>query len=313
MPLLKQGLWCPPCVDADLTAAGLPSEEFRDHVTADAGAAFPAEPGRYHLYASLACPFAHRALLMRQLKSLHDVVGVSIVSPRRGDDGWSFAPADGYADTAVGVRHLHELYVAARPAFSGRVVVPVLWDRASATIVSNNSGDIMRMFDTALSAVAGRETAYSTPALLPDIDALNAELHQRVNTAVYRVGFAGEQATYDEAVRELFGALDELDARLGRQRYLLGDHITECDWRLFTTLVRFDLVYYTHFKTNLRRIADYPHLSGYVRELYQHPGVRDTVDLEHIKLHYYYSHDHLNPRRIVPIGPQLDLDAPHGR
>ena len=281
---------------------------FRDRVTADGSTAYRAEPGRYHLYVSLACPWAHRTLIFRSLKRLENVISVSIVDPVMEDDGWAFSAGPGcIPDTLNGFRFLREVYTAADPHFSGRVTVPVLWDRQTRTVVNNESAEIIRMLNSAFDAFTPVRTDYYPPALRNDIDAINAMVYERVNNGVYRCGFAGSQAAYDAAFDRLFCALDELESRLAGTRYLVGDTLTEADWRLFTTLVRFDAVYYVHFKCNLRRIAEYPHLSRLLRELYRVPGIAGTVNIDHIKRHYYMSHPHLNPARIVPRGPHLDF------
>jgi glutathionyl-hydroquinone reductase len=264
------------------------------------------EPGRYHLYVSLACPWASRAVIVRKLKRLEDVLPMTVVDPIRDDRGWRFA---GGPDPVTGFQFLSEAYEATAPGFDGRVSVPVLWDTEERRIVNNESGDIIRMLG---------EWSDEGPDLVPadlraEIDELNELIYEAVNNGVYRAGFATTQEAYEEAFDELFAMLDELDERLATRRYLFGDRITESDWRLFVTLVRFDAVYVGHFKCNLRRIDDYEHLSGYLRDLYQQPGIADTVDFDHIKSHYYGTHPSINPTRIVPKGPALDLWRPHGR
>lgn len=277
-----------------------PEALFRDRV---AVGAFAAEPGRYHLYVSLACPWAHRVVILRALKRLEDAVPMSIVEPVMGDQGWAFSAA--LPDRANGFSHLHEVYTRAQGDYAGRVTVPVLWDTCTATIVNNESSEIARMLDA--------DAEYYPEPLRARIDAINAYVYENVNNGVYRCGFASSQRAYDRAFERLFAALNRLESILGTSRYLAGSRITEADWRLFTTLVRFDAVYYGHFKCNRSRLADFRHLSNYVRELYQIPAVAATVDLEHIKRHYYMSHPHLNPSRIVPRGPVLDFHAPHDR
>jgi putative glutathione S-transferase len=284
--------------------------QFRDRISADGASGYRAEAGRYHLYVSAACPWAHRTVIFRVLKRLEHVIPMTVVDPVMGDDGWAFGDDP---DPVIGARYLRELYIRARPDYTGRVTVPVLWDRRTATIVNNESADIVRMLNGEFEAFTDERTDYYPAALRAEIDAVNALVYERVNDGVYRCGFATSQAAYEAAFDRLFGALDELDARLGRSRYLVGGRITEADWRLFTTLVRFDAVYHGHFKCNLRRIADYPNLHGYLRELYQWPGVAATVDFGAIKRHYYVSHRRINPTGIVPKGPLLDLAAPHGR
>ncbi|WP_461308180.1 glutathione S-transferase family protein, partial [Albidovulum sp.] len=275
---------------------------------------FAAEPGRYHLYVSLACPWAHRTLIFRRLKGLETMISLSVVHWHMGEQGWTFAAGEGVIpDSVNGARFLHEVYTRAAPDYSGRVTVPVLWDRRTATIVSNESAEIIRMFNSAFDAVGAAQGDYYPQELRPEIDALNARIYDSVNNGVYKAGFATTQAAYEEAVQPLFATLDWLEARLATRRYLTGGTLTEADWRLFTTLIRFDPVYVGHFKCNLRRIADYPNLSGYLRDLYQRPGIAGTVDLHHIKHHYYGSHRSINPTGIVPAGPVLDLSLPHDR
>lgn len=294
--------------------------QFRNWVTADGSAGpdgkagFKAEPGRYHLYVSLACPWASRALIFRQLKGLEELIGLSMVNPYLGGEGWTFAPGPGVvADPVMGAKRMYELYLRADPHYSGRVTIPVLWDLKQNTIVSNESADIIRMFNSAFDGVGAKAGDYAPAALLPEIDAINAVIYDEVNNGVYKAGFATTQQAYDEAVRALFARLDQLEATLSRQRWLLGETLTEADWRLFTTLIRFDAVYHGHFKCNLRRLIDYPNLWSYTRELYQVPGVAETVDMNHIKQHYYRSHPAINPNGIVPAGPLLDLWQPSTR
>jgi len=277
---------------------------FRNWVTADGSSGFKAQPGHYHLYLSLACPWAHRTLIFRALKKLEDAVSVSIVEPVMHDQGWEFGDGPGcIPDRVNGFRYLREVYTAADASYSGRVTVPVLWDKERRTIVNNESSEIIRMLNSAFNAFTPVRDGYYPQPLRARIDEINAVVYECVNNGVYRCGFAGSQQAYDEAFDRLFGALDELEARLARSRYLVGDTLTEADWRLFTTLLRFDAVYYVHFKCNLRRIADYPNLSRLLRELYAVPGVAQTVNMDHIKRHYYMSHRHLNPSGIVPKGP----------
>ncbi len=299
--------------------------QFRHWVTADGRAGpsgeggFKAEPGRYHLYVSLACPWAHRTLIFRKLKGLEEMISVSVVHPDMGDEGWKFASAGGAPfagvddDTVNGFDYLHQAYTRAKPDYTGIVTVPVLWDKQRQTIVNNESSEIVRMFNSAFDGCGASGPDYYPPALREGIDGINALVYDSINNGVYRTGFAATQGAYERAFRRLFEALDELEQRLAGQRYLLGAQLTEADWRLFTTLVRFDAVYVGHFKCNRRRIADYPSLGGYLRELYQWPGIAETVDFPHIKRHYFYSHTSINPTRIVPLGPELALDAPHGR
>lgn len=306
-----------PQFPAEQTGAGefkRQGDMFRSWVTADGSSGFPAARGRYHLYVSWACPWAHRTIIMRKLKGLEDVVGMTVVDPVRDDRGWAFRDGPGHStDPVNGFAFLSEAYRATDPTYRARVTVPVLWDRETRRIVSNSDDDIMRMFNSAFDKVTGSTADFYPADLRDEIDRLNAFIYERVNDGVYRAGFATTQRAYERAVRRLFEALDELDARLADRRYLLGDRIVETDWRLFVTLVRFDAVYHGHFKCNLRRIADYPNLSGYLRDLYQYDGVAETVNFDHIKRHYYMTHDDINPTGIVPIGPDQDLAVPHGR
>jgi putative glutathione S-transferase len=281
---------------------------FRERVSADGSSGRKAEAGRYHLYVSLACPWAHRTVIFRRLKRLEGVIGMSVVDPVIRDDGWEFSDAPGCVpDTVNGFRYLREAYLAAEPRYSGRVTVPVLWDKRDGSIVNNESSEIIRMLNSEFGALAPASEDYYPAPLRPAIDALNAQIYASVNNGVYRCGFAGSQAAYERAYASLFATLDALEQRLGTSRYLTGETITEADWRLFTTLVRFDAVYYVHFKCNLRRIAEYPNLSRLLRELCRVPGVADTVNMDHVKRHYYLSHRHLNPSGIVPAGPVLDF------
>lgn len=291
------------------------ASRFRDWVQADPDAAYPAVAGRYHLYVSLACPWAHRTVIYRRLKGLEDAVSMTIVDPERDDRGWAIAEGPGNTPDPVNrFAFLAEAYERSAPGFAGRITVPVLWDTVTGRIVNNESSDIIRMFDREFAAVADPGApVFCPPELEADIDTINTAVYETINNGVYRAGFATTQTAYEAAFRTLFDALDAIEMRLGVQRYLVGDRITEADWRLFTTLIRFDPVYVGHFKCNLRRIADYPNLSGYLRELYQYPGVAGTVNFDHIKRHYYRTHPTINPTRIVPVGPHMDLSAPHGR
>ncbi len=288
--------------------------QFRARVTADGSSGFPAEAGRYHLYVSTACPWAHRTLIFRKLKGLEGAISVSIVDPVVVNEGWAFNSGAGCVPDAVnGFHHLHQIYSAAKPDYTGRVSVPVLWDKKQRTIVNNESSEIIRMLNGEFAAVSGSHQDYYPVALRAEIDAVNELVYANVNNGVYRTGFATTQEAYERSFTALFACLDRLESRLDGSRYLVGDRITEADWRLFTTLVRFDAVYHGHFKCNLRRIADYPNLSNYVRDLYQVPGIAETIDMDHIKRHYYMSHRHINPTGIVPAGPELDFMAPHDR
>jgi len=325
MGLLVDGKWRDEWYDTESTGGKFVRSDavFRNWVTADGKAGptgeggFRAEPGRYHLYVSLACPWAHRTLIFRALKGLQDAISVSVVHPDMLEHGWEFRDCAAGEFTAgdplFGSDYLHQVYTRARPDYTGRVTVPVLWDRERETIVSNESADLIRMLNSAFDGCGASGADYYPAALRAEIDAVNARVYENVNNGVYRCGFATTQAAYEEAFGALFAALDWLDQRLARQPFLAGDRLTEADWRLFTTLLRFDPVYVGHFKTNLRRIRDYPQLSNYTRQLYQVPGVAPTVNIDHIKRHYYYSHRMINPTGVVPLGPELDLDAPHDR
>lgn len=322
MGLLVDGVWQDRWYDTKSTGGRFQRQDakWRDLVTAAGAPAagrtggFKAEPGRYHLYVSLACPWAHRTLIVRKLKKLEAAVSVSVVHYVMGDNGWTFEEGeDATGDTLYGLDFLHQVYTKADPRFSGRVTVPVLWDKREQTIVSNESAEIIRMLNAAFDEWGDASLDFYPEPLRAEIDAVNAAVYDHVNNGVYKAGFATAQGAYEEAFEALFGTLDGLEERLGRQRYLAGGQITEADWRLFTTLARFDPVYVGHFKCNRRRIADYPSLSNYFRELYAVPGVKETVNLVHIKGHYYRSHPTVNPTRIVPAGPALDWDAPHDR
>jgi putative glutathione S-transferase len=322
MGLLVEGRWQDRWYDTSATGGRFvrSDSQFRSWVTADGApgptgeGGFRAEPGRYHLYVSLACPWAHRTLIFRRLKGLEEAIGVSVVHWHMGEQGWTFAPGPGCTgDRLHGLEYLHQVYTRARPDYTGRVTVPVLWDKERGTIVSNESSEIIRMLNGAFDGVGAAPGDYWPVALREAIAAVNERVYATVNNGVYRAGFATTQQAYDEAVAELFASLDWLEERLGRQRWLAGDRLTEADWRLFTTLVRFDAVYVGHFKCNLRRLVDYPRLWAFARELYQWPGIAGTVDLMHIKSHYYGSHRTINPTGIVPRGPRVDWAAPHGR
>ncbi|AZO11769.1 MULTISPECIES: glutathione S-transferase family protein [unclassified Mesorhizobium] len=321
MGLLVEGKWTDRAPSVDSGGRFVRAEaQWRDWVTRDGAPAegrkqgFKAEPGRYHLYVSLACPWAHRTLIFRALKKLEGIISVSVVHHFMGENGWTFKAEDGATgDTLYGLDYLHQIYVKANPAYSGRVTVPVLWDKSQETIVSNESSEIIRMLNSAFDDWGDASRDFYPKALRSEIDRINALVYPAINNGVYRTGFATTQEAYEEAFGELFGALDMVEERLSKQRYLVGDRLTEADWRLFTTLVRFDPVYVGHFKCNLRRIADYPNLSNYLRDLYQVRGVSATVNLHHIKSHYYGSHKSINPTGIIPLGPELDYAAPHDR
>ncbi|MCR9256437.1 MAG: glutathione S-transferase family protein [Alphaproteobacteria bacterium] len=314
MGLLVDGVWHDKWYDTKSSkGAFIRSEsQFRNWITADGSSGFPAEADRYRLYVSLACPWAHRTLIVRALKGLEDAIPVTVVSPYMGENGWPFA--DGHSDPEFGKDFLWQIYTEARPDYSGRVTVPVLFDRKTGTIVNNESAEIVRMLNSAFNAFATNPDLdlYPEP-LRAEIDAVNARIYDTVNNGVYKTGFATTQEKYDQAVHPLFDSLDWLDERLANQRYLVGDRPTEADWRLFATLVRFDAVYFAHFKCNIRQIRDYPNLQGYLKELYQMPGVAETVDFRHIIQHYYWSQKSVNPSGIVPAGAAPDLTGPHGR
>lgn len=322
MGLLQEGKWVDQWYDTKSTNGRFvrKAPQFRNWVTADGAAGpsgkggFKAEPGRYHLYVSLACPWAHRTLIVRALKGLEKMISVSVVHWYMAENGWTFDVGDGVVpDTVNGAQFLHQVYTKAKPDYSGRVTVPVLWDKQTKTIVSNESPEIIRMFNAAFDEVGAVQGDYYPEHLRSEIDALNDRIYTTVNNGVYRCGFATTQAAYEEAITPLFDTLDWLEDILSRKRYLTGGQITEADWRLFTTLIRFDPVYVGHFKCNIRRIADYPNLSNYLRDLYQQPGIARTVNMEHIKRHYYESHSSINPSRVVPNGPDIDYKTPHDR
>ena len=288
---------------------------IRDRITADGSSGFPAVPGRYHLYVSLACPWAHRSIIVRRLLGLEAVISMSVVDPIRDARGWAFRDGPGYSQDPVnGFHFLSEAYLATDPHYSGRYTVPCLWDRVSRRLVSNNYPDLTIDFETQFQAYQRPDAPDLYPAALrPEIDAINAVIYEDVNNGVYKAGFATSQTAYEQAVQALFARLDWLEERLSHQRYLVGTQLSEADIRLFTTLVRFDVVYVGHFKCNLRRLIDYPHLWGYARDLYQRPGFGDSVNFDHIKRHYFMTHDQINPSRIVPLGPIVDWIAPHPR
>ena len=322
MGLLVDGVWRDQWYDTKSTGGKFERQDakWRDWVTVDGEPApgrtrgFKAESGRYHLYVSLACPWAHRTLIFRKLKRLEDAISVSVVDYLMGENGWTFRAAEGATgDTLYGLDFLHEIYTKADPHFSGRVTVPVLWDKREQTIVSNESSEIIRMLNGVFDEWGDASLDFCPEALRNEIDAVNQPIYHEVNNGVYKAGFATDQGAYEEAFAALFSRLDALEARLSSRRFLLGDQVTEADWRLFTTLARFDPVYVGHFKCNRNRLADMPNLSGYFRELYAVPGVKETVNLPHIKNHYYRSHPTVNPTGIVPAGPTLDWDKPHDR
>ncbi|WP_425089847.1 glutathione S-transferase family protein [Stappia sp.] len=319
MGLLVEGVWNTDWYDTKSTGGRFVrnSAAFRNWVTPDGSpgpsgeGGFKAEAGRYHLIVSYACPWAHRTMILRKLKGLEDKISLNAVEPLMLENGWTFAEPD----PVTGAETAWQVYVKADPVYTGRATVPILWDTKTKTIVSNESAEILRMFNSAFNGLEGVNAALDvTPsAQLAEIDAVNTRVYDTVNNGVYKAGFATAQDAYEEAVTKLFETLEWLEERLDRQRYLIGDAITEADWRLFTTLLRFDPVYVGHFKCNIRRIADYPNLFNYLKELYQHPGIAETCDFETIKAHYYGSHDTINPTGIIPVGPALDLTAPHDR
>ncbi|OBY27818.1 glutathione S-transferase family protein [Leisingera sp. JC1] len=323
MGLLIDGKWHDQWYDTKSTGGAFKRSEsqFRNWVTADGSAGpsgkggFAAESGRYHLYVSLACPWAHRTLIFRQLKGLAEHISVSVVHPDMLGEGWTFETDEHGAtgDDLFGSSHMHKVYTRADAEYTGRVTVPVLWDKAQSTIVSNESAEIIRMFNSAFDGITGNSDDYWPEELREPIEAVNARVYSTINNGVYKCGFATSQQAYDEAVAPLFESLGWLEDLLSQHRYLLGQRITEADWRLFTTLLRFDPVYHTHFKCNRKRLMDYPNLWAYTRELYQWPGVAGTVGMQHIVRHYYYSHDTINPHRIIPANPEINWQEPHGR
>ena len=322
MGLLQEGRWVDKWYNTKDTGGRFMrrASQFRNWITSDGSpgpsgeGGFKAEAGRYHLYVSLACPWAHRTLIFRALKGLEGIISLSIVHWYMGENGWTFQIGDGTApDIVNGAEYLYQVYTAAKSDYSGRVTVPVIWDKKTKTIVSNESSEIIRMLNTAFDDIGAKPGDYYPEALRLEIDGLNDRIYDTVNNGVYKSGFATTQKAYDEAIVPLFETLDWLDEKLGKQRYLTGNQITEADWRLFTTLVRFDPVYVGHFKCNIRRIADYENLPGYVRDLYQQPEIAKTVNMQHIKDHYYASHESINPNRVIPAGPRVDYTQPHER
>jgi putative glutathione S-transferase len=289
-------------------------DQFRSWVSHDGSSGYPAEANRYHLYVSLACPWAHRTIIIRKLKGLEETIGMTVVDPIRNARGWAFRKGPGFSEDPInGFKFLSEAYRVMDPTFNARATVPVLWDKKEGRIVSNSDEDIMRMFNSAFNAFTSSDFYFYPESLREEIDQVNSLVYPNINDGVYRAGFATSQKAYDRAVYKLFDALDELEKRLSGRRYLAGHQLTEADWKLFTTLIRFDAVYYIHFKCNIRRIVDYKNLYGYLRDLYQHDGIAETVNFYHIKRHYFMTHEDINPTRIVPAGPQLDFSSPHGR
>lgn len=316
MGLLVEGKWKDQWYDTKSTGGRFvrKDSQFRDWITADGSSGFKSEPGRYHLYVSLACPWAHRTLIFRQIKKLEEIISISIVDPLMGENGWIFSEYEGsILDTVNGSGLLHEVYTSAKSNYTGRVTVPVLWDKEKKTIVNNESSEIIRMFNSEFNEYGDSKLDLYPGILRDEIDSINATVYDNINNGVYKCGFASTQEAYEEAFYKLFNTLDNIEKILGENRYLVGNQLTEADWRLFTTLLRFDSVYYSHFKCNLRRIEQYPHISNYLRELYQYPGVSGTVNFKHIKEHYFKSHKSINPTGIVPLGPELDLSTPHNR
>ena len=323
MGKLIEGTWTTDWYDTKKHGGSFqrPETTFRNWVTLDGSAGptgtggFAAASGRYHLYVALACPWAHRTLIFRKLKGLDDHIGVSVVHPDMLGDGWTFDTShDGATgDTLLGLDFLRDVYLKANPIYTGRVTVPILWDKERATIVSNESAEIIRMLNSAFDDLTGNDADYWPKDLRDAIEPINSRVYDTVNNGVYRAGFATSQSAYDEAVQALFDSLDWLDGMLADRRYLLGEKLTEADWRLFTTLARFDAVYHLHFKCNRRRLIDYPNLWPYARELFQMPGIAETVNFDHIVRHYHYSHDSINPHRIIPINPVIDWSEPHRR
>ncbi len=315
MGLLQQGKWVDKWYDTDQSDGEFRRQDsrFREWIIADGQPikpntqSFKAEKGRYHLYVSLACPWAHRTLIFRALKGLQDVIDVTVVEPLMLENGWELS------DPLYGFDYAYQLYLKADPNYEGRVTVPILWDKQSQTIVSNESADIIRMFNSAFNHLTGNQTDYYPESLRPEIARINARVYHTINNGVYLTGFATTQHAYEQAYQDLFDSLDWVERLLSTRRYLTGATITEADWRLFTTLIRFDAVYFGHFKCNQQQIADYPAISNYVRELYQIPGIADTVNFEHIKTHYYGSHKTINPTGIIPVGPAQDFSQAHNR
>ena len=322
MGLLIDGVWSEAWYDTKKTNGKFERSvsQFRNWITEDGAkgatgeAGFKAESGRYHLYVSLACPWAHRTLIFRALKQLSDYISIDIVHPDMLLDGWSFEKdATAAGDSLFQSQFLREIYIKADAQFSGRVTVPILWDKEQNTIVSNESSEIIRMFNSAFNHLTGNDLDFYPENLRAEIDEINNKIYHSINNGVYKAGFATTQSAYDDAVHTLFEVLEWVEDRLKTHRYLLGEHLTEADWRLFTTLVRFDNVYVQHFKCNRNRIIDYPHLWAYTRELYQIEGVKETVNFDHIIRHYHYSHETINPHRIIPINPLINWDEPHNR
>ncbi|MBT3136368.1 glutathione S-transferase family protein [Alteromonas sp. ALT199] len=316
MGLLVDGKWQDKWYDTNKNGGKFERQasKFRDTISKSEDASFPAESGRYHLYVSLACPWAHRALIFRKLKGLETHIDVSVVHPEMLNQGWEFKDYPGATgDKLYNFDYAHQIYTKAKPEITTRVTVPILWDKQAETIVNNESAEIIRIFNSGFNALTDNNDDYYPEALREEINIINNMVYHDINNGVYKAGFATTQEAYEEAVNALFHALNMVEERLGKQRYLVGNQITEADWRLFTTLIRFDAVYHGHFKCNRKQIADYPNIYGYMKELYQVPGVADTVNFDHIKRHYYFSHTMINPTQVIPTGPEQDLMSAHGR
>lgn len=312
MGLIVKGEWVDEWYPTEETEGEFIRQEsrFRQTISTEPGATYPPEKGRYHLYVSLACPWAHRTLIFRKIKQLEDIITISVVEPKMLENGWEFGEK---GDSLYGLNYMYQLYLKAAPDYQGRVTVPVLWDKKTETIVNNESAEIIRILNTAFNELTGNNDDYYPDALSSEIDRINERIYDTVNNGVYRAGFATTQTAYEEAYISLFATLDWLENRLSQQRYLVGDSITEADWRLFTTLIRFDAVYHGHFKCNRQKLNEFSNISHYLRELYQVPGVKETVDLEYTKIHYYGSHKTINPTGVIPLGPNEDFSLPHNR
>ncbi|WP_019028671.1 glutathione S-transferase family protein [Colwellia piezophila] len=315
MGLIVNGKWVDQWYDTKNSAGTFVRQDsrFRDQISSEEGSEFTPEAGRYHLYVSLACPWAHRTLIFRKLKQLEDVISVSVVKAEMMENGWEFSEGGEHGDSLYELDYAYQLYLKADPSYEGRVTVPILWDKKTKTIVNNESIEIIRMFNSAFNELTGNSDDYFPVGQRDEIETVNARIYDTINNGVYKAGFATTQEAYNDAYHSLFDSLDWLEARLSKQRYLVGDNITEADWRLFTTLIRFDAVYHGHFKCNRQKLSEFHHISNYVNELYQVPGVKETVDLEYTKIHYYASHLTINPTQIVPLGAEQHFDASHDR
>ena len=312
MGLIVNGKWVDQWYDTDKSEGQFVRQDsrFRAQISSDEGSQFTPEAGRYHLYVSLACPWAHRTLIFRKLKQLEDIISVSVVEAEMMENGWEFGEN---GDPLYHLDHAYQLYLKADPTYQGRVTVPILWDKKTQTIVNNESIEIIRLFNSAFDELTGNKGDYFPLALRDEIETVNTKIYDTINNGVYKAGFATTQEAYNDAYYALFDSLDWLENRLSKQRYLVGEQITEADWRLFTTLIRFDAVYHGHFKCNRQKLSEFHHISNYVNELYQVPGVKETVDLEYTKIHYYASHLTINPTQVVPLGANQHFDAPHDR